>query len=488
MPAASVVLAEEVGRSTHGGFAITVLVHTDMASPHLVRFGSKRQLEKYLPDVMAGKAITAVGVTEPGAGSDVAGIRTRAVRDGNDYVLNGAKMFITNGVHGDLYFVAAKTDPEAKGSRAISMFIVEKGTPGFRVGRALDKTGWRSSDTAELVFEDCRVPAENLLGEENRGFYSIMANFQTERLVIAAMAMAEAREALRLTFELRESAHGLRRAAVGEAGDPPAPVDAAGRGRGGAPARAHTAWLDAEGRDCVAQVSMVKALAGDLVNRGPLRLRAVPRRHGLHARDARSSACRATPASSRSAAAPRRSCSRRSPSGSARQLSTDLHAFSSSAKTDPMQSDAPRYWDDYEVGQKFPLGSTRFTEQEIVDFARQLRSAELPRRCRGGQAVDVRRAHRLGLARHLQADAAVRRQLRRPAHGAGLARPRRDPLAEAGAARRHADRLGRMRGQGAVQEPAGAWASSTSIGGATNQKGELVMTAKGINMVRRRPA
>ncbi|MEA2846436.1 MAG: acyl-CoA dehydrogenase, partial [Rhodospirillaceae bacterium] len=130
---ASVVLAEEVGRSTHGGFAITVLVHTDMASPHLVRFGTKRQLEKYLPDVMAGKTITAVGVTEPGAGSDVAGIRTRAVRDGYDYVLNGNKMFITNGVYGDLYFIAARTDPEAKGSRAITMFIVEKGTPGFKV-------------------------------------------------------------------------------------------------------------------------------------------------------------------------------------------------------------------------------------------------------------------------------------------------------------------------------------------------------------------
>src|SRR6202171_183871 len=191
---ASVVLAEEVGRSTHGGFAITVLVHTDMASPHLVRFGTKRQLEKYLPRVWAGETITAVGVTEPAAGSDVAGIRTRAVRDGNDYVLNGTKMFITNGVHGDLYFIAARTDPEAKGSRALTMFIVEKGTPGFKVGRALDKTGWRSSDTAELIFEDCRVPAENVLGEPNRGFYSIIGNFQTELLVIVALATATDRQ------------------------------------------------------------------------------------------------------------------------------------------------------------------------------------------------------------------------------------------------------------------------------------------------------
>jgi acyl-CoA dehydrogenase len=263
---ASVVLAEEVGRSTHGGFAITVLVHTDMASPHLIRFGNKRQLEKYLPGIMAGTTITAVGVTEPGAGSDVAGIRTRAVRDGNHYVLNGAKMFITNGVHGDLYFIAARTDAEAKGSRAITIFMVEKGTPGFRVGRALDKTGWRSSDTAELFFEDCRVPAESVLGEANRGFYSIMANFQTERLVIGAMAMAEAREAIRLTFDYvnQRTAFGAplweKQAIRQRLSRRLAEVEAARQ------LVHHTAWLDAEGRDCVAQVSMVKALAGDLVN------------------------------------------------------------------------------------------------------------------------------------------------------------------------------------------------------------------------------
>lgn len=263
---ASVVLAEEVGRSTHGGFAITVLVHTDMASPHLVRFGTKRQLGKYMPGIVAGTSITAVGVTEPDAGSDVAGIRTRAVRDGSHYVLNGTKMFITNGVHADLYFIAARTDPEAKGSRAITMFIVETGTPGFRVGRALDKTGWRSSDTAELIFEDCRVPAENVLGEENRGFYSIMANFQTERLVIGAMAMAEAREAIRLTFE-----HVSQRTAFGKPlWDKQAIRQRLSRRLAEVEAARqlvhHTAWLDAQGGDCVAQVSMVKALAGDLVN------------------------------------------------------------------------------------------------------------------------------------------------------------------------------------------------------------------------------
>jgi acyl-CoA dehydrogenase len=264
---ASVLLAEEVGRSTFGGVSITVLVHTDMASPHLIRFGNKRQLEKYLPGVMAGTTITGVGVTEPGTGSDVAAIRTRAVKDGDHYVLNGAKMFITNGVHGDLFFIAARTDPEAKGSRAITMFIVEKGTPGFRVGRALDKTGWLCSDTAELVFEDCRVPAENVLGELNRGFYSIMANFQTERLVLGASAMAEAREAIRLTFDYvnQRTAFGAplweKQTIRQRLSRRLAEVEAARQ------LIHHTAWLDAEGIDCVAQVSMVKALAGDLVNR-----------------------------------------------------------------------------------------------------------------------------------------------------------------------------------------------------------------------------
>ena len=160
----SAILAEELGRSSFGGFAVTVLVHTDMASPHLANFGSPEQLARYLPGVIKGQTITAVAVTEAGAGSDVAGIRTSAVRDGDSYVLNGTKMFITNGVHGDLYFVAAKTDAKAKGSRGISMFIVEKGTPGFAVGRSLDKMGWLCSDTAELVFSERNDRIEYLVG------------------------------------------------------------------------------------------------------------------------------------------------------------------------------------------------------------------------------------------------------------------------------------------------------------------------------------
>jgi len=262
----SAILAEELGRSTFGGFAVTVTVHTDMASPHLANFGTPEQLARYLPAIVRGEKICAVAVTEPDAGSDVAAIRTRAVRDGGHWVLNGTKMFITNGVHADVTFVAAKTDGQAKGSRGISMFIVDKGTPGFDVGRALDKSGWRSSDTAELTFQDCRIPAANLLGGEHKGFYQIMRNFQNERIVLGAQAMGEAARALELTLAyVRERrAFGatlwdkqtIRQRLAMRA----AQVEAA---------RSlvfHAAWLDAQGRECVKEVSMVKALCGELVN------------------------------------------------------------------------------------------------------------------------------------------------------------------------------------------------------------------------------
>jgi acyl-CoA dehydrogenase len=182
----NLVFAEALSQSTFGGFIITVLVHTDMASPHLHHAGSPAQKARWMPGIVRGDIITAVGITEPGAGSDVAGLRTTARRDGDHWVINGSKLFITNGVHADLYFIAARTGP---GKRDISIIAVEKGTPGFTVGRQLDKTGWRSSDTAELHFQDCRVPVGHLLGEEGKGFYAVMKNFQTERIALAAMAV-----------------------------------------------------------------------------------------------------------------------------------------------------------------------------------------------------------------------------------------------------------------------------------------------------------
>ena len=264
---ATVVLAEELGRSTFGGFAVTVLVHTDMASPHLANAGNDAQMAKYMPGIIAGRTITAVAVTEPDAGSDVAGMKTRAVRDGDDWVLNGSKMFITNGVHGDLFFVAAKTDAEARGSRGITMFIVEKDTPGFSVGRALNKMGWFCSDTAELAFDNCRVSAENVLGEVNQGFYAIMKNFQNERTVLGAQAVGEASKAIELTLEYvkaRKAFGGVlwdKQVIRQRLSERLAQVEA------GRQLVYHAAWLDAQGIECTKEVSMVKAYCGELVNK-----------------------------------------------------------------------------------------------------------------------------------------------------------------------------------------------------------------------------
>jgi len=265
-PLSTAIFAEECGKSGFGGFSATVLVHSDMASPHLVNAGSQAQLDRYLERVIAGELITAVAVTEPDAGSDVARMRTRARREGDNYVLDGSKMFITNGVHADLYFVAAKTDSEANGSRGISMFIMEKGTPGLSVGRELKKTGWLCSDTAELVFEGCRVPAENLLGDENKGFYSIMQNFQNERLVLGAMAVGECDRALELTREYVQT----RKAFGGVLWDKQvirqrlAMFDA--RLQAARQFLYNIAWQMEQGVDTAKEVSMLKALCGELVN------------------------------------------------------------------------------------------------------------------------------------------------------------------------------------------------------------------------------
>jgi acyl-CoA dehydrogenase len=263
----SAILAEELGRSTFGGYAVTVTVHTDMASPHLANFGSPEQLQRYLPSLIRGETVCAVAVTEPDAGSDVAGIRTRAVRDGDHWVINGSKMFITNGVHGDLYFVGAKTDPAAKGSRGISIFIVEKGTPGFRVGRSLKKSGWLCSDTAELVFENCRIPAANLLGGENKGFYQIMRNFQNERMVIGAQAMGEAARAIEMTVDYVRDRKAFGATLWDKQAIRQRLAMRAAQVEAGRALVYHAAWLDAQGKDCVKEVSMVKALCGELVNK-----------------------------------------------------------------------------------------------------------------------------------------------------------------------------------------------------------------------------
>jgi acyl-CoA dehydrogenase len=259
----NLVFAEALSQSTFGGFVVTVLVHTDMASPHLHHAGSPAQLARWMPGITSGRTITAVAITEPGAGSDVAGMRARARRDGDHWVIDGSKLYITNGVHADLVFVAARTGESA---REISIFAVERGTPGFSVGRQLDKTGWRCSDTAELHFDGVRVPAGHLLGEEGKGFYAVMKNFQTERIALGAMAVGHCQQALRLALEHVRT----RQAFGGTLWDKQAVrqrlamLDAKTRA-----ARAylyHCAWRVTQGHDVVQDVSLLKALTGELVN------------------------------------------------------------------------------------------------------------------------------------------------------------------------------------------------------------------------------
>jgi len=264
---ASLVFAEELGRTTAGGVGVTILVHTDLATPYLTKFGSEELKDRWLAKFATGEMITAIGVTEPDAGSDVAALRTSAVRDGEGWRINGTKMFITNGGFADVVFIAARTNPDAKGSRGLSLLAVEKGTEGFSASRALEKMGWHSSNTAELVLDDVWVPDQNLIGEENRGFYYIMENFQNERLVIGGSALGEAQKAIELTLDyvrnrvvfgapLWEKQTIRQRLAMLQA-----EVDAARE------FAYRAAWMTDEGLDSVREVSELKALAGELSNK-----------------------------------------------------------------------------------------------------------------------------------------------------------------------------------------------------------------------------
>ena len=265
----SVVLGEEMARCRSGGVAFSVLVHTDMSSPWLVRYGTEAQKRRYLPRIVAGEAVCALGITEPGTGSDMAGLSTRAVRRGDTYVLNGRKTFITNGVHGDLYFVAARTGPGTPERRhdGLSQFLVERDTPGFEVSRALDKMGMRASDTAELTLHDCTVPAENLLGVEGRGFQQLAAGLQRERIMAAVLALAGAAQALedtrrylgeRVAFGAPLAARQALRHRV---------ADAATELEAAHELTYHAVTLHEAGAPCAREVSMAKLFATEVANR-----------------------------------------------------------------------------------------------------------------------------------------------------------------------------------------------------------------------------
>ena len=182
----SIVFWEEICRSGAIGFSMSVMVHTDMASPSLAHAGNEAQKEKYLKGVCSGDMLFAVAMTEPNHGSDVASIETRAVLSGDRYRVNGTKMFITNGTQADVVNTVVRTG--GPGHKGISLLLVETDTPGFSVGRKLNKMGMLSSDTAELVFEDCLVPRENLLGKEGEGFYALMVGLERERLAGSTLA------------------------------------------------------------------------------------------------------------------------------------------------------------------------------------------------------------------------------------------------------------------------------------------------------------
>jgi alkylation response protein AidB-like acyl-CoA dehydrogenase len=196
----NIVLAEEMTNANSGGLAMGIAVHTDMATPPILAFGTEEQKQRYLVPSIKGERISCLGITEPDAGSDVAGIKTRAVRDGDEWVINGSKTYITNGVRADYIVLVTKTDPDA-GYDGFTLFLVDKDTPGFIVENKLSKLGMHASDTALLAFNDVRVPHDAVLGEAGKGFYHIMWELQGERMIGAAGSVAGAQKCFDRTLE-----------------------------------------------------------------------------------------------------------------------------------------------------------------------------------------------------------------------------------------------------------------------------------------------
>jgi alkylation response protein AidB-like acyl-CoA dehydrogenase len=205
-----IVLAEEMTRCNSGGLAMGVAVHTDMATPPILAFGTEEQKQRYLVPSIRGEKISCLGITEPDAGSDVAGIKTRAVRDGDEYVINGSKTYITNGHRADFILLVTKTDPDA-GYDGFTLFLVDMDLPGVIREKKLEKLGMHSSDTALLAFQDVRVPVENVLGEVGKGFYHIMWELQGERLSSAAGCVAGAERVFDRTLEYAKERHAFGR-------------------------------------------------------------------------------------------------------------------------------------------------------------------------------------------------------------------------------------------------------------------------------------
>jgi acyl-CoA dehydrogenase len=190
----------EMSRLGFGGLGSGYNIHSNIVAPYIFNIGNDAQRDQWLPKMITGEAVGAIAMTEPGAGSDLAGMRTSAVKDGDEYIINGSKVFITNGIHADVVIVCAKTDPAA-GSKGISLFIVDASLPGYSTGKKIEKIGQHASDTAELFFEDMRVPASALLGEEGKGFVYLMKELPRERLGCAMQGVESAQGALDITID-----------------------------------------------------------------------------------------------------------------------------------------------------------------------------------------------------------------------------------------------------------------------------------------------
>ncbi|SDI90833.1 acyl-CoA dehydrogenase family protein [Natribacillus halophilus] len=196
----AVIINEEMEKV--GGGLLGIGLHNDIVMPYIETYGNEEQKQRWLPKAVSGEMISSIAMTEPGVGSDLAAVKTTAVKDGDDYIINGEKTFITNGLLTDLVVVVCKTDPKADPAhKGISLIVVEDGTPGFSKGKQLQKVGQHSQDTSELIFEDARVPAENLLGEENQGFYYLMEKLQQERLIVAIGAIASVERMIEITMD-----------------------------------------------------------------------------------------------------------------------------------------------------------------------------------------------------------------------------------------------------------------------------------------------
>jgi len=260
----SFIITEEMAYA--GVYGLMAGLHSDIVAPYIHTFGDKEQKKKWLPGCISGEIILAVAMTEPDAGSDLSSIRTTAKRDGDSYIINGEKIYISNGILSNLIVVACKTEIES-GSRYkdISLICVEDGSPGFSRGRNLEKTGWHSQDTGELIFRDCQVPVSNLLGEEGKGFYYMMEKLQQERLVSAIMSQAAAEAAFNMTLNYCKQRKGLKQAEI--------PIDINGITEMATDIEIGRTFLNSliydhiNDEDIIKKVSMAKWWTSDMANR-----------------------------------------------------------------------------------------------------------------------------------------------------------------------------------------------------------------------------